>query len=451
MWRVMGGAPRAAGAGWAAGRLGWRRPAGAAAAAAGVAARAARGPRRGVRGGRCWASQAPAEGPCEGVVLSAQANYVRVLVPALGGSSGRTGDDRAGQRELLCVARGVLRKTEQRVRVGDRVRVCSVDWVDGRALVESILPRTSFLTAPPVANVDHILLMFALEQPPLEPENMTKFLVTAEASGLPVSLGLNKADLVERARQEELRAQFRAWGYESLMFSTHTGQGIGEVQAALAGRTTVVAGPSGVGKSSLIQSLRRGGEDGGGGADFTERAWEDLRTQEVGRRSGRGRHTTRHISLLEIPGGGRLVDTPGFNQPNLKELTTATLPQCFPEIRAQLGGGDGIAGPGPQCQFSNCRHLEEPGCVVHAEWERYPMYVQMNFEVEQHETAARRAGAGKQRRESRTKRKAGRSGRGARVEPKLELKKHRRVSRKRSKQGQLKDWETGGGRAWDEL
>ena len=384
-------------------------------------------------------------------MLSAQANYVRVLVPALAGASGRTGDGGAGQRELLCVARGVLRKTEQRVRVGDRVRVCSVDWVDGRALVDSILPRTSFLAAPPVANVDHILLMFALEQPPLEPENMTKFLVTAEASGLPVSLGLNKADLVERACQEELRAQFRAWGYESLMFSTHTGQGIEEVQAALAGRTTVVAGPSGVGKSSLIQSLRRGGEDGAGGADFTERAWEDLRTQEVGRRSGRGRHTTRHISLLEIPGGGRLVDTPGFNQPNLKELTTATLPQCFPEIRAQLAGDDGIAGAGPQCQFSNCRHLEEPGCVVHAEWERYPMYVQMNFEVEQHETAARRAGAGKQRRESSTKRKAGRSGRGARVEPKLEQKKYRRVSRKRSKQGQLKDWETGGGRAWDEL
>ena len=170
-------------------------------------------------------------------------------------------------------------------------------------------------------------------------------------------------------------------------------------------------------------------------------------TPEVAALIAQALHNVRHRESEIV----QVVDTPGFNQPNLKELTTATLPQCFPEIRAQLGGGDGIAGPGPQCQFSNCRHLEEPGCVVHAEWERYPMYVQMNFEVEQHETAARRAGAGKQRRESRTKRKAGRSGRGARVEPKLELKKHRRVSRKRSKQGQLKDWETGGGRAWDEL
>ena len=181
-----------------------------------------------------------------------------------------------------------------------------------------------------------------------------------------------------------------------------------------------------------------------------ERAWEDLRTQEVGHRSGRGRHTTRHISLLEIPGDGRLVDTPGFNQPNLKELTTASLPQCFPEIQAQLSGGSD-EDPSSKCQFSNCRHLEEPGCVVNADWERYPMYVAMNFEVEQHETSARRAGVGKQKRESHTKQKAGRSGRGMREEPKLELKKHRRMSRKRSKQGQLKDWEASGGRAWDEI
>lgn len=437
-----------AGGGWAAGGWGWAR------AAAGLPPGGGGGWAARARGrGRGWASRGGgATGtsgvpPCEGVVLSAQANYVRVLVPTQDGPGANGGE--MGHRELLCTSRGVLKKMEQRVRVGDRVRVCSVDWVDGRAFVDSILPRTSFLTAPPVANVDHILLMFAVEQPPLEPENMTKFLVTAEASGLPVSLGLNKADLVSAARRAELRDRFRAWGYESLSFSTKTGEGVGEVQAALAGRTTVVAGPSGVGKSSLIKNLRQGGE-AGGEAGYTERSWEDLRTQEVGQRSGRGRHTTRHISLLEIPGGGRLVDTPGFNQPNLKELTTEKLPQCFPEIRAQLaargaddGGGEDSAARGTRCQFSNCRHLEEPGCVVNADWERYPMYVEMNFAVEQLETAARRAGAGKLGREARTKRKAGRAGRGQREEPKLEMKKHRRVSRKRSKQGQLKDWEAG--------
>jgi len=371
-------------------------------------------------------------------VLAAQANFVRVQVEraaaeaaaedaGAGAAEAEAEAEAGGELELLCTVRAVLKKMEQRVLVGDWVTVGSIDWTDRRGMVEEVLPRSSQLLSPAVANVEHILLMFAAAQPPLEPHNVSRFLVTAEAARLPVTLAFNKADLVAPAEMAALVERFRGWGYAAVPCSTQTGEGLEAVQEALARRTSVVAGPSGVGKSSLIKGLRRRSAELGGEVT-DQRAWEDLRTLTVSARSGRGRHTTRHTSLLAIPGAGYLVDSPGFNQPSLRNVTLEALPGFFPEVRRAL------APEGAACRFHNCRHLGEPGCAVPMDWERYPLYVELAMEVEAMEARARRAGEGKLSREAKVKTKAGRGGRGQRVEVKLDPKKHRRPSRKRGKQ-----------------
>ncbi|KAG2432953.1 hypothetical protein HXX76_008681 [Chlamydomonas incerta] len=159
---------------------------------------------------------------------------------------------------LLCSLRSLLRKLRQDVVVGDVVRVEAVDWVAGRGAVSEVLPRSSRLTDPAVANVEHALLVFALDTPPFEEQQVSRFLVAYEAAGVPFSLVLNKADLVSPEVLAGRLAQCRAWGYEPVVLSCETGEGVEQVAARLSDRVSVVAGPSGAGKSSLINLLRRG-------------------------------------------------------------------------------------------------------------------------------------------------------------------------------------------------
>ncbi|GIL71808.1 hypothetical protein Vretimale_759 [Volvox reticuliferus] len=161
-------------------------------------------------------------------------------------------------RRLLCSVRSLLRKLGQDVLVGDIVRVGSVDWREGRGVVSEVLPRSSRLVDPSVANVDHVLLVFALDQPPFEELQVSRFLVAAEAAGLPFRLVLNKADLVGAEELSRRMEQCRSWGYEPLVLSCERGQGVEQVASVLQGRISVVAGPSGAGKSSLINFLRLG-------------------------------------------------------------------------------------------------------------------------------------------------------------------------------------------------
>lgn len=277
-----------------------------------------------------------------GMVTAVQANF---YVVRLDGIDGR---DRTF---LLCTRRSLLKKIGQSVMVGDRVWVERASLEDERGVIVEVLPRKTLLDRPPVANAEQLLLVFALEEPSLEAWQLSRFLVKAESTDLEISLCLNKLDLMAAAEQTAWQGRLRAWGYDPVWVSVETEQGFVELLAKLGDKVTIFAGPSGVGKSSLINRLIPTVEQ---------------RVNSVSGKLQKGRHTTRHVELFALPNGGLLTDTPGFNQPDL-DCPPEALMQYFPEIRQRLAQG--------HCQFNDCWHRDEPGCVVRGDWERYPHYL----------------------------------------------------------------------------
>ncbi len=278
-------------------------------------------------------------GPLQGTVIAAQANYYRVQLnhPQVPG-------------QLLCLRRGRLKKQGQQVFVGDQVLIAEPDWGAMRAVIDAVLPRTSALTRPAIANVDQILLVFALQDPEPDPWQISRFLVTAEASGLEITVVLSKADLVKPEIHQAWITRLSSWGYRTTVVSVLGDGGIDSLLTHLKHQLSVICGPSGVGKSSLIQRLIPG---------------QEIRIGAVSEHWHKGKHTTRHVELFRLPGGGLLADTPGFNQPDLPILASE-LGGCFPEIRGRLAH--------QACQFHNCQHLSEPDCAVRGAWERYEHY-----------------------------------------------------------------------------
>ncbi|MEM7556521.1 MAG: ribosome small subunit-dependent GTPase A, partial [Cyanobacteria bacterium P01_A01_bin.84] len=258
---------------------------------------------------------------------------------------------------------------------------------------------------PAIANVNQILLVFAVADPPLESYQLSRFLVKAESTGLNVCLCLNKIDLISPQEHSEISQKLSKWGYKPLFISVCNYINIEQLAARLKNKITVIAGPSGVGKSSLINSLI---------PDI------DLRVGEISGKLARGRHTTRHVELFELPNGGLLADTPGFNQPNLN-CKPEDLANYFPEARETLQIS--------KCHFSDCSHRDEPECVFRGEWERYQHYL-----VFLEEAIARQAEFN-QKTDPESSLKVKSKGKGKkRYEPKLESKKYRRVSRKTQQQ-----------------
>lgn len=336
-----------------------------------------------------------------GLVVAIQANYYRVRLDL---NSDLPSDQAAGQI-LLCTRRARLRKTGQQVMVGDRVRLEAIDWADGRGAIAAVDARRSVLDRPPVANADKILLVFALAEPDLDPQQLGRFLVKAESTGVPVHLCLNKQDLVSTATRCYWQEQLESWGYPTTMISLQEDKTVQALLPRLQGRTTIISGPSGVGKSSLINWLI---------------PQASLRTGAVSGKLGRGRHTTRHVELFELPGGGFLADTPGFNQPDLA-LTPLVLGQCFPEIRSRLAEG--------VCQFNDCLHRDAPGCAVDPHWPRYDFYLTLlNEALEYQEIQQQQRDP-----EAQLKLKMGEQGQ-QHQEPRLQTKKYRRPSRRHQKQ-----------------
>ncbi len=324
---------------------------------------------------------------------SAPRQFAQVGKPALA----------TGSPALLCTRRARLKKIGQQVMVGDRVLVVEPDWAGGRGAIADVLPRQTLLDRPPIANAEQILLVFALAEPNLDPYQLSRFLLKAEYTELDICLCLNKSDLLTKEQLNAWRERLHDWGYEPIFISVYKGIGIDRVSAQLKDKITVIAGGSGVGKSSLINTLI---------------PTAHLRIGEVSGKLGRGRHTTRHVELFELPAGGLLADTPGFNQPDL-DCTPEELAYYFPEARQRLAVAS--------CQFSDCSHRDEPNCAVRGDWERYQHY--LDFLVE---AIARQEQLNQQANpESNLKLKSKRGK--SQYEPKLET-KYRRTSRRTQQQ-----------------
>lgn len=349
--------------------------------------------------------------PLLGTVVAIQANYYWVRLDSQGSgvveirrvpSFQELGE--LPRATLLCTRRARLKKIGQQVMVGDRVEVVEPDWSGGRGAIADVLPRQSYLDRPPIANVQQILLVFALSEPDLDPYQLSRFLVKAESTGLDIALCLNKSDLLTPEQINAWRDRLNNWGYEPIFISVQTGKGIDQVSDHLKNTITAIAGPSGVGKSSLINALIPSAQ---------------LRVGEVSGKLGRGRHTTRHVELFELPNGGLLADTPGFNQPDI-DCTPEELDIYFPEARQRLA----VA----RCQFSDCLHRDEPNCAVRGDWERYEHYLDfLEEEIVRQEELNQQANP-----ESSLKLKTKRGRR--QYEPKLEMKKYRQISRRTQQQ-----------------
>jgi ribosome biogenesis GTPase len=343
-----------------------------------------------------------------GTVLAVQANYYQVRLNSCLDYSIPTGLDRSeSQPLLLCTRRSRLKKIGQQIMVGDQVLIEEPDWAGMRGAISDVLPRQTELDRPPIANVNQILLVFALADPPLDAYQLSRFLVRAELTGIKIGLCLSKSDLVSLEQQRRWQERLQTWGYAAFTVSLHTNQGLESLNHYLHQSITVIAGPSGVGKSSLINH-------------FIPTA--KVKVGAVSGKLSRGRHTTRHVELFEIPNGGFLADTPGFNQPDLKG-SPALLASCFPELRQRLMK--------QHCQFSNCLHQDEPNCAVVKDWERYEHYLSF-LEILQQQQPRRAENT-----EPRVKSKIKSSG-NLQYEPRLALKKYRQPSR-RSQQQALQD------------
>lgn len=332
-----------------------------------------------------------------GTVLAVQANYYQVQLDIINQT---TSAQIPPISNLLCTRRTRLKKIGQQVMVGDRVIIEEPDWAGKRGAIGEVLPRHSELDRPPIANANQILLVFALTEPPLETYQLTRFLIKAESTGLTICLALNKSDLIPESEKKEWQKRLEKWGYQPRFISVINGMGLNELNNKLKDKITVVAGPSGVGKSSLINHLIPNIK---------------LRVAAVSGKLQRGRHTTRHVELFQLPTGGLLADTPGFNQPYL-DCQPSELCQYFPEIRQQLAENN--------CQFSDCLHRDEPNCAVRGDWERYYIYLDLLEEaIAFAETLNQQTDPDAA---LKLKNKRGKS----QYEPRLEARKYRRPSRR---------------------
>ena len=285
-----------------------------------------------------------------GVVIAVQANFYQVKFTR------ENLPDQVNQASLLptllCTRRLLLKKIGQKVMVGDQVLVEEADWVENRGVISHVLPRKTELDRPPVANADQILLVFAIDEPKLDPWQLSRFLIKGEQTKLDIVLCLNKSDLIDNSQKQEWDQYLENWGYKAVFISVKNYKGLDQLLDVLNNKITIVAGPSGVGKSSLINHLI---------------PHLNLRINAVSGKLHRGRHTTRHVELFELPNNsGLLADTPGFNQPFLT-CDPKDLIYYFPEVREKLKQ--------QRCQFNNCLHKDEPNCAIRGEWERYTHYL----------------------------------------------------------------------------
>jgi ribosome biogenesis GTPase len=275
--------------------------------------------------------------PLRGIVLQGTGGVWQVWTPG-----GTTRD---------AVMRGRLKQeTGIKLAVGDDVGI-EQDTPDGVWAISSIEPRRSQLArrAPGsrfgervvVANVDQVIVVFAFVKPEPHARMIDRFLVIAEANGIAARLVMNKCELVDERTARAFAAPYVLAGYPVDFTSVKSAVGLTTLHDALANRVSALSGPSGVGKSSLLNAIYPG---------------SNLRVGEISPSVNKGRHTTVGAKLIPLPDGGFVADTPGLREVGLWGISVADVANCFPEFRPFLG----------ECKFQDCAHDSEPGCAVHA-------------------------------------------------------------------------------------
>jgi ribosome biogenesis GTPase / thiamine phosphate phosphatase len=272
----------------------------------------------------------------DGMVIRTESGFHRVLV-----------DDRV----VICRARKRLlhgeRTATTAVVIGDHVRLRMRDG--GTGVIQEVLPRENELVRGMAgggryldviaANLDLLVAVHSLKEPEINLGRLDRFVLIAEAAEIPALVVLNKSDLATPDEAAESAAPYRAAGYNVIVASALQREGVDELRAAVADKISVVVGPSGVGKSTLLNDVQPG---------------LALRTGAISESTGKGRHTTSTAEMLRLSIGGWIADTPGLRELAIREVEPEDLGWLFPEFRPLAA----------QCRFSDCSHRDEAGCAV---------------------------------------------------------------------------------------
>lgn len=245
----------------------------------------------------------------------------------------------AGSGIYECKAKGIFRKENKKPLVGDNVEIDVLDEKDMEGSLVRILPRKNELIRPAVANVDQALVVFAAAKPDPHLNLLDRFLVMMERKEIPAVLCFNKKDIADGPRIADLEDIYRGCGCRIIFTSAEKKENIRQLKEILEGKTTTVAGPSGVGKSSLINLLQ---------------SEIQMETGSISEKIERGRHTTRHSELIAIDGDSYIMDTPGFSSLYTNDFEKEELKHYFPEFFPYEG----------QCRYNGCDHVHEPDCAV---------------------------------------------------------------------------------------
>ncbi|MGI6082699.1 MAG: ribosome small subunit-dependent GTPase A [Limnochordia bacterium] len=287
-----------------------------------------------------------------GLVLRAVGGFYRIAL---------TDDTIVEARLSGRVRPGGAKDRQGPVLPGDQVMLehSSAMW-----LITDVLPRTSEMRRPPIANVDLCVVVQSVTAPAPNADMIDRILIQATHAGLDALLCVSKGDLGDEESIAALLNPYEVAGYPHVITSAVSGLGIDELERFLKGRVSTLAGPSGVGKSRLLNSVC---------PDF------DLTVGEISERAVRGRHTTRQVELLRLPFGGWIADTPGFSTLSFGDMNLRELPAAYPEFVRHAA----------ECRFASCLHREEPGCAVQEAVEegridpgRYQRYLRFAEEVE---------------------------------------------------------------------
>jgi len=260
---------------------------------------------------------------------------------------------------IECKARGKFRHNELTPMVGD---IVEITVKNGKGVIDKIHKRTNQLTRPAVSNVTQALVVFAFKNPEINEDLLNKFLINCEFNNLKVVVCFNKLDLASNDETNEIVDMIKSTGYEVLFIKAKEGYGIDQIKEKLKNKITVLCGPSGVGKSTILNKIA--------GRELME-------TGEISERLRRGKHTTRHSELIDV-GEGFVVDTPGFSSMDIDSITKEELEECFPEFKEYIGN----------CKFTGCLHYKEPNCAIKNALEnseinvkRYKFYVKALEEI----------------------------------------------------------------------